>query len=113
MGFLWLQISDEASRESDRAYIERNSIGLLTVNEVLVDPPSKKWLGSYSNKEIIRETGLWNISHSRRNYDPFFLEIFEQYVDATIGLAPPPVSSIAPRGWHKESSTSQLSFWED
>jgi len=42
MGVLWLAIEDEASPSSDRAYIERNLIGLLVGKAGPIDPPSAK-----------------------------------------------------------------------
>ena len=85
MSILWLEINDNAGSDSDRAYIEKNSIGLLTFAVPTVEMPSRNWKGNYSVKERIRKSGLWNINHVGAGYDPKFLSIFETYVLATIG----------------------------
>src|SRR5207302_379079 len=60
MSFLWLDIEDEAGPESQRGYIERNSIALLSnYNKPAIDPPSTCWLGSHSDRERVRRSGLW------------------------------------------------------
>lgn len=46
MSVLWLSIEDEASPESLRGYIERNSIALLCkYDKPGLDGPSESWLG--------------------------------------------------------------------
>jgi hypothetical protein len=76
MWFLWLAIEDEAGPESRRAYIERNSIALLSnYNKVALDAPSLEWLGHYSNRERVRKSGLWNQNHVEEPCDPTFLEL--------------------------------------
>jgi len=48
MRLLWLTIDDEPSRGSDRAYIERNLIGLFSSLTGPTDTPSLGWLGNHS-----------------------------------------------------------------
>ena len=62
---LWLEVSDSASKESDRALIEAGSISLLSrlANRAAEDP-SPEWLGRYSDRPAVRESGLWNIRHT-------------------------------------------------
>ena len=44
--FLWLEVDDEPSPDSDRAYIERNSIALLSnFEKSAADPRADDWLG--------------------------------------------------------------------
>ena len=83
MPFLWISVDDEASAASRRSYLESNSIGLLTATTPPIDPPSANWLGSFSPVACIRETGLWNIKHIGKVYDPAFLELLEECVKAT------------------------------
>ena len=83
MSFLWLAIGDEAGPESHRGYIERNSIALLSnYNKAPVDPPSSNWLGHYSNRERVRESGLWNQNHVDEVCDLAFLDRFDELVES-------------------------------
>jgi hypothetical protein len=100
MRVLWLAIDDESSPASDRAYLERNIIGLLSGRTSAIDPPSKAWLGLSSPNSIIRNSGLWNLDHIDFQYDPGFLSVLKQYIDVTLGSAPSLGRRIAPTGWH-------------
>lgn len=84
MTVIWIGVDDEPGRSSDRAYIERNAIGLLSGLGLSMNPPSDEWLGRYSPKEAIRNSGLWNVDHVGYQYDSRFLAILEAYVEATI-----------------------------
>lgn len=99
MSLLWLAIGDEASPTSDRSYIERNSIALLSGPTGPLDLPSPAWLGRHSGREAIRRSGLWNVNYVDAVYDPRFLDIFAEYVDITLQRRAPPKHSIAPRDW--------------
>lgn len=79
--FLWVKVTDDPSANSDRAYIERNAIALLSnYQKKPVDPRDENWLGQYSPKREIKESGLWNSKHVSESYDPNFLELLEKYV---------------------------------
>jgi hypothetical protein len=81
MPFLWVNVPDEPSRISDRAYLELNSIALLSNFErPRIDPPSPNWLGLQSGQRTIRDSGLWNTNHVEKPYDPKFLERLRAYV---------------------------------
>lgn len=81
MPFLWLEIDDEPSSNSKRAYLERNSIALLSnFGRVAIDPPSRNWLGAASPERAIRESGLWNTKHVDDEYDPAVLDFFSKSV---------------------------------
>lgn len=101
MKILWVSINDAPSAESDRAYIERNSIALLSGNNGPLDPPSEDWLGNYNPIPIIKNSGLWNINYVDESYDERFLDIFDEYVDITLGKKKNPTKSLAPRDWLK------------
>ncbi len=76
MPFLYLAVEDEPSPYSQRAYITRNTIALLSnYDKEPIDPPSDHWLGNYveSRSDRIRKAGLWNISYVDKEYDPFVL----------------------------------------
>lgn len=81
MPFIWLAIDDDAGPSSARGYIERNSIALLSnFNKMPLDPPSEHWLGRDSDRERVRNSGLWNQNHTTETYDPFFLDTLDRIV---------------------------------
>ena len=88
MPFLWLSLEDEAGPESRRGYIERNSIALLSnYNKPLLDPPSHDWLGRHSDRERVRNSGVWNSNHVDESHDPAFLDELDRLVSATGGAS--------------------------
>lgn len=102
MTVLWLAVEDEASPASDRAYLERNIIGLLVGNAGPIDGPSSDWLGAFSPDERIRNSGLWNLDFLRYPYRPEFLDVLTEYVLATTDKKPMPPKPIAPQHWYQE-----------
>lgn len=87
MKFLVLNVDDEPGRDSNRGFIEQNSIALLSHytanNENLkINPPSKNWLGFNCNRPLVQLSGLWNQQYVDMNYDAKFLNVFEQYLNA-------------------------------
>lgn len=82
--FLWLDVDDEPGPESDRAYVERNAIALVSnYQKDPLEPRSDDWLGTHSPVPEIRQSGLWNINHVEESYDPAFLDLFEQQIVET------------------------------
>mgnify|MGYP000023548153 CR=1 FL=1 len=82
--FLWLNVDDEPSAESQRAFIERNTIALLSnYHRDAVDPRSGDWLGHHSRSKKIRESGLWNVNHVDEDYDPDFLDLLRDQIEET------------------------------
>lgn len=82
--FLVLGVEDDSGPESLRGVIERNSIALLSnFGKPSLDPPSNRWLGTFSGRERVRESGLWNNNHVDENYDPSFLYVLEQAIKET------------------------------
>jgi hypothetical protein len=82
--FLWADVDDEPSPDSDRAYVERNAIALLSnVEDQSVDPRDDGWIGADSQSRAIRKSGLWNVNHVEEEYDPAFLDLLEDAVDDT------------------------------
>jgi hypothetical protein len=79
MPFLWLDVDDPPSTNSTRRYIEKNSISLLSCFNDFKheenDPPSSQWLGRYSSRNKVRQSGLWNSNHIDETYDQAFLDI--------------------------------------
>lgn len=60
MPFLCLKVTGESRKDNMRAFIEKNSIALLSNRDkkIKIDLPSKNWLGNYSGNIIIVESGL-------------------------------------------------------
>jgi hypothetical protein len=81
LSFLWLDIGDDPSPNSQRGLIERHSIALLS-NQARppLDSPSQHWLGQFSNRPLVRESGLWNQRHVDETYDSNFLDVFEDLI---------------------------------
>jgi hypothetical protein len=84
MPFLWINVGDQPTPQSDRGVIERNSIALLSnYAKPPIDPPSSEWLGLHCGRERVRTSGIWNNNHVDENYDPAFIPLLEHYVNAT------------------------------
>ncbi len=82
MPFLWLSVPGEPGPSCARAMIEAGAIALLSnFQRPPVDPPSSGWLGRFSSKPEIRQSGLWNIHHVADVPKADFLEVMERYVD--------------------------------
>jgi hypothetical protein len=87
MTALWVAVSDEPGPASARSHIERNAIALLSNHREPLDPPSAAWLGRYSPREDIRESGLWNLNYLDLDYEASFLDVLEESVERTRQLA--------------------------
>ncbi|UWG50716.1 Uncharacterized protein AArcCO_1409 [Halalkaliarchaeum sp. AArc-CO] len=82
--FLWIDIDDEPSPESDRVYIERNAIALVSnYRKDSIDPRDDDWLGRVSPRSEISDSGLWNINHVGEQYDRAFLNRVADAVEET------------------------------
>ena len=78
MSLLYLRIDDEPGPGSERGYVERNAISLLTSPDAKAfDPPSHAWLGRHAPSPKIRTSGLWNVNHVHDAVEAGFLERFE------------------------------------
>ena len=82
MPFLWLSVDDAPGPDSQRGYVERNSIALLSnfIGEP-IDPPSPHWLGRCCNRERVRRSGLWNSNHVDESCDPAFLDVLSALIN--------------------------------
>ena len=99
MQILWIAVPGKPEPESDRSFIERNSIRLLNGQTGPFDSPNGNWLGRKSTDKNIRESGLWNVEHVDSSCHDDFLDALGKYVDGTLGRRPLPARPIAPRGW--------------
>ena len=86
MEVLWVDVPDEPSSESDRAFIERNAIGLLSSRRNPPATSSTNWLGSYSHREEIRSSRLWNLRHIDEVHDSAFLGRLASAVERTASV---------------------------
>lgn len=110
--FAVLPVLDDPSANSDRAYIERNSIALLSKIGRILDP-SQEWLGNLSPTAEIRQSGLWNVNHVNDEYTPSFLDTLEKLIklDAE-GMYH--TTSYAPADWRSNlTNTQQLKLIND
>ncbi len=83
MPFVWLNVPGRPDQCTGRAYVERNSIALLSCRVGGLDQPSVGWLGRFADNLRVAESGLWNVHHVDRAYDPGFLSILAQLVRRT------------------------------
>lgn len=85
MPFLFVCVEDEPGPASERGFIERNAIALLSAyREMSPDPASTGWLGRWSDRERVRLSGLWNNNHVDEAYDPSFLDLMEMRIDQAL-----------------------------
>lgn len=74
--------------KEDRRNLEKNLIALLSnikrraVRPPCPDEPSPDWLGRYSSREKVRQSGLWNNHHVNERYDPNCLDRLEEYINS-------------------------------
>lgn len=86
MPFLWLEIDDPPGDTSLRAYVERNSIALLSnFQKPPLDAPSPTWLGRCCKSERVQESGLWNYQHVDKRYEDIFLDRLEKLIERGSG----------------------------
>ena len=78
MPLLWVRVDDPPGERSQRGFIERNAIALLSNWEKEpLDPPGASWLGHRSGRDRVRTSGLWNSHHVDEGYDRAFLGVLE------------------------------------
>lgn len=82
MPFVVLSVNDEPGPRSERAFIEKNSIALLSnYARPVLDPPSAGWLGRRCGREKVRQSGLWNTQHVDGAYDPSFMDSMKTWME--------------------------------
>lgn len=85
MRVIWLDVPDEAGPTSERAYLERNSIGLLSRIGLLDTHGATEWLGRSSADWRIATSGLWNLNYVFAQPDGVFIDRLTAAVARTIG----------------------------
>ena len=89
MPFLWVNVDGEHSHRL-RTRFEGNAIALLSNwRGNGVDAPSDRWLGKHSQKEEIKQSGLWNVQHTKGDYDESFLDDLNECIEGTDALTEP------------------------
>jgi hypothetical protein len=83
MRFLWVGVDGEPGPRSERGYIERSAIALLSnYQREALDAASSGWLGRTCNRALVRESHLWHNRHVAEDYDPAFLDRLAALVKA-------------------------------
>lgn len=103
MNLLWIDIADDTSSKSDRAYIEQNMIAIISGDMKPIDLQTENWLGNYNAKRSISYSGLWNVNHVSDGYDEEFIKVFEKYIDITLNKRKYSGISLAPLGWGRKN----------
>ena len=80
MPFVWLAVPNRPAGDSDRGYLEKNTIALLSCRTGGLDRPSAGWLGHHAKSEKIRQSALWNSNHVDDHYNPDFLPVLANMV---------------------------------
>jgi hypothetical protein len=110
---LWLDVPDEPSAHSDRAFIERYAIGVLSRHRIVTGEMSTGWLGNCSESVEIASSGLWNLNHLYLAPHSDFIRVFAYYVGSTLGEVSTPVAAIAPSSWYtikSDTDSDQLTL---
>jgi hypothetical protein len=82
MPFVFLAVNDPPGPSSARAFIEKNSVALLSnYARAVVDAPSPAWLGRRCGREKVRQSGLWNVTHVDAAYDPSFMDTMKSLME--------------------------------
>jgi hypothetical protein len=82
MPFICLAVVDQVG--SQRSYIERNAIALLSnFRKHPLDPPSEGWLGHLCGQDRVTQSGLWNRNHVHEEYDAAFLDTLDALAAGT------------------------------
>lgn len=105
MRVVWLDVPDKPGAGSERAYLERNAIGLLSRVGLLDALGSPDWLGRWSPEWRIATSGLWNLNHVFAKPAAAFMQQMAVAVSRTIGR------EVTVRSGAPEASTElQLGF---
>lgn len=106
MQVVWLDVDDTPGPESERAYLERNAIGLLSRLGLLGSGSEPDWLGRFSSDWRIAISGLWNLNHLFYKPDVDFMERLTAAVERTIGHTVRAIGAERPN----KAAGSQLSL---
>jgi len=74
---LYIPVLDTAGTGSMRATIERQFIAMFTEGHCPIEESSARWLGRFSDKCSIKESGLWNVRDVGTEYDLRFVPLLD------------------------------------
>lgn len=74
---LFIPVLDTAGTGSMRATIERQFISMFTEHLCAIEESSPNWLGRFSDKPTIRDSGLWNVRDVGSEYDLKFIPLLD------------------------------------
>lgn len=82
MLFTVLEVTGPSSKDNDRAFIEENTIALLSnYDRQPIDKHSANWLGLHSNDPKVIRSGLWNSNYvEREEISSMYFDIFENHL---------------------------------
>jgi hypothetical protein len=83
---LFIPVHDNAGTGSMRAVIEQQFIAMFTERFCAIESSSPDWLGRFSDKPSIKETGLWNVRDVGREYDLKFLPYLDSFLTRAVAL---------------------------
>lgn len=82
MPVLWLAVPTRGDNTSDRGFLERNTIALLSAVAGAGEDASENWLGHHAVAPKVRASGLWNVNHVDDPWDQRAWELLERHVKA-------------------------------
>lgn len=74
---LFIPVLDTAGTGSMRATIERQFIAMFTEGHCSIEESSPGWLGRFSDKASIKDSGLWNVRDVGSEYDLRFIPLLD------------------------------------
>lgn len=83
MPFLWLSVPTRPDGSSDRGFLERNSIAILSTLAGGEEVASPNWLGRHAVAPKVRESSLWNVNHVDDEFEPSSLDLLQAYTGTT------------------------------
>ena len=84
LGVVVLKVDDLPAATSNRAFIEKNAIALISSINSSFSFSTVDWLGNYSSKDEIIDSCLWNVDYTDSGYDDTFIKTFEYHIEVTI-----------------------------
>lgn len=82
MPFIVLNVPGESGKNNMRAFIETNSIALLSNRDKKqkIDLPTDDWLGYITGHSAVTESGLWNSDDTEKNYNSKIIKIIGDHL---------------------------------
>ena len=87
-----------SSSERSATYLQTPCLRIALLSdhgEAAIDPPSQRWLGHHCTRQRVQSSGLWNNKYIDEPYDPSFLSVLEQYIEAMPSSSPCEIANRA------------------